>query len=321
MHVAVPRSRVIRMVLGLSLAFCTFSQLGCGPEDYQKPIQQFEDASNVVINATQESLKNANTVEQDIAIDNTAFKGKPLNLPAIGKNEIISPQEIKIRMDALKALSQYTSNLAELAGGKAGSTVGANTQKLSDSLKTLANDAKSLPASKANFIHNPKFSGLAGAAASAIGSVAQLVVEHKARRAIENSVVANDAAVTNLIQQIGIDAHQSYVRQSDAVGNYGDQLSKDYQKVLARGPDPILLLYFAKTVKSYRTEEAQLALADPQPAINKMEKAHEALVAYVKSDRDPQTLAQLTTAVQNFVAAATPLGQAVENLVSTSQNL
>ena len=318
MYLAGFRNRVVRSRLAISMAVCFLFQTGCGPENYQKPIQQFQDASTVVINTSREFLSNENTVEQNKVLDDLIFQRKPLNLPEIDKIEIITPDEIKIRTTALDALAQYTSNLAQLAQGKAGTAVADNTKKLSDSLKTLADDAKKLPATKTTFLDNAKFSGVVSAAGSAIGAVAQLIVEHKARRELQRSIVENDAAVTALIQQISDDATLSYERQKNQLGAYGSQLSRDYETGLKEKSDPIFLLNFAKTIKTYRTQKLQLSSSNPAPAIDKMKKAHEALVSYVTSDKNPKTFADLITAVQDFVSAAQPLGQAVQALVSAS---
>ena len=262
-----------------------------------------------MINATQAFLKNMNTIEQNKKLDEMVFEKKPLDLPALDREEIISAEEIKIRIDALAALTQYTSNLAQLAQGKAGSPVGDSTSKLSTSLKNLAGDAKKLPMAKATFLDNQNLSGILGMAATAVGGVAQLMVEHKARHEIEQSIVSNDAAVTALIQRISDDADGAYLRQKSQLGEYGDQLAKDYDNELRRDPDPILLLSLAETIKSYRTQAMQLSAANPAPAITKMKQAHEALVSYVKSNKNPKTLSELVTAVQDFVNATRPLEQ------------
>lgn len=316
MRLAVRQKKLARLMFVLSLAIAFTLQMGCGPEDYQKPIQQFQDASKVVINTTRIFLENQNVVEQNSVIDDAVFQRTELNIPALDKVELISQKEIKMRTDALDALAQYTSNLAQLAQGKDSSAVGTNTKNLSDSLKTTANNVRNLPPTRTGFLDNANYSGLASAAASAIGAVAQLIVEHKARREIEQSIVANDAAVTALIQQIKMDATGSYDRQKSQLGNYGNQLFKDYEIERKGTADPILLLSFARTLKNYRVQESQLSGANPAPAIDKMEKAHEALVAYVKSAKSPKTFAELVTAVQDFVSSATPLGQAVQALMS-----
>src|ERR1700719_4522347 len=98
--------------------------VGCGPEDFQKTVQQFQDASNAVISATESFLSNMNTTEQNMKLDEDVFEKRPLDLPALSHVQIISSEEIKLRTDALNSLAQYTANLSVLAQGKAGSAVG-----------------------------------------------------------------------------------------------------------------------------------------------------------------------------------------------------
>jgi hypothetical protein len=81
----------------------------------------------------------------------------------------------------------------------------------------------------------------------------------------------------------------------------------------------MLLLGFASTIKSYRAEEVQIGQANPAPAIEKMRKAHEALVSYAKSKKTPKTFAELKDTVQQFADAAQPLGQAVQALISSAK--
>lgn len=312
------RRVVLSRILVSSATLLLLLQLGCGPQDYQQPIQGFQDATAVVVNCTRVFLNNMNTIEQNSALDNLVFEQKPLNLPELNKITIITPEEIRVRTDALDALSQYTSTLAQLAQGKEASAVGDSTAKLSSSLKTLADDAKKLPANKGTGLDNPKLSGLLSAAATAVGAVAQLIVQQKARHEIERSVEENDAAVTELIQQISDESMGAYLRQQSLLGAYGDQLSKDYEKELRGHADPILLLGFAKVIKGYRAQQVQLAQANPSPAIDKMRKAHEALVTYAKSGKTPKTLTDLVRTVQEFVNAAQPLGQAIQALISAT---
>src|SRR2546423_13907315 len=74
---------------------------GCGPEDYQKPIQQFQDASAVVISTTNTFLNNENLIEQNKAIDQIVFEEKGLDLKQIDAIQYITPDEIKARTEAL----------------------------------------------------------------------------------------------------------------------------------------------------------------------------------------------------------------------------
>jgi hypothetical protein len=315
MSVGFRQRRFVRHSIISVIAIVFLLQVGCGPEDYQKPIQQFQDASNVVINTTRAFLNNMNLIEQNATLDTAIFEKKPVDMPALDKVRIISAEEIKIRTDALDALAQYTTNLAQLTQNKPKSEIGESTTKLSASIKTLADDARKIPG---GFFDNAKFSGIASATAAAVGAVAQLIVQHKARREIEQSVAANDAAITALINHISDEAVGSYLRQQAQLGAYGVQLSRDYQFELKANPDPVLLLSLGSRIKNYRIQQSELSRANPAPAIDKMRKAHEALVTYANSRRSPKTLAELITAAQDFADAAQPLGQAVQALVSSA---
>jgi hypothetical protein len=183
---------------------------------------------------------------------------------------------------------------------------------------------------------------VASAASSAISAVATLIINHKARTEIEKSVKETDPAITALIELISTDAQDSYERQKTQLENYGLDVYKMYQCEVAvvalprpdapkpEGPtcrqrapgvdsDPASLLSLADRIKSYSAQQATLANANPAPAIAKMQKAHQALVAYVSSKNSPTTLSVLVADVQNFITAALPLGQAVEALVKASK--
>jgi hypothetical protein len=322
---------------------CFSLQFASAADNSLKPIQQFQDSCNVVIAASRQFLSNQNTIEQNKAIDDAAFENAPIDLAEIDKIELITPAEIKLRTDALDALAQYTSNLADLALGKNNTEIGDNSKKLSDSLTALAGDAKKLPVSKTGFLLNAKFSGAASAAAMAVGLVAQMFVEHKARTKIYQSIVENDGAITALIALISSDAELSYERQKNQLGAYGTQLSRSYEVELVRKPDPkdcaekpaepppptdcvmnaskpdpIVMLNFASLVKTYRAQQLQLSIANPGPAIDKMKTAHQALVSYIKSE-NKEGIASLRIAMQEFVDSAQALGQAAQTLPTATK--
>lgn len=337
MNCSVGGGKTSRSKMAMIAAGILVMTLACGPADYQKPILGFQDASNTVIAADRVLLSNMNTVEQNSFIDQSVFEHKTFGPADIDARTIISSTEIKMRTQALDALSRYTTNLATLAQGKAASSVGQDTKTLSTNLQTLAKDASNqLNPDKDQAAFNTKFSGVAGAAAAAIGAVAQLIMDHKARTEIEKSIKATDKDVTALIGLIGDDAQVSYLRQKAQMGSYGMQLYKDYSCEIAAGNtpasnsdgvqcpkkekgvqgDPVALLTLADKIKSLRVQQAALENANPAPAIAQMKKSHEALVAYVSSNKSPQTLSDLITEVQAFISSAQPLGQAVQSLTA-----
>jgi hypothetical protein len=356
-------SSVTRPLPKIVLTACLVSSLACGPEDYQKPIQDFQNAANTIIAADRAFLSNENSIEQNKYIDQQVFEQKPFGPDDVEKQIIISPAEIKLRTDALDALAQYTTSLATLAKGKTDSSTGQNIKQSGTSLQTAAAVAGSQTtsnsaatadsqttstkeqAAKDQAAFKAKFSGLATAAATAIGAVAQLVIEHRARTEIKKSVAATDSQITALIDLIGEDAQGSYLRQQNQLGGYSVQLYNDYKcEILvdnksapdpsvtnprevecpkrAKGvqADPVVLLTLADRLKSLQIQRTTLANANPATAITQMQKAHTALVAYVSSNnKDTSKLSDLITDVKNFVSAAQPLEQAVQKLMTTTK--
>jgi hypothetical protein len=314
--------------------------MACGPEDYQKPIQGFQNAANTVIAADRAFLSNENNIEQNLFIDRQVFEQKPFGPADVDRQIIITPAEIKFRTEALDALSQYTTNLATLAQGKADPATGQNMKKSSTNLEASASTAGSEASSnKDQSDFNKKFSGVATAAAAAIAVVAQLIMDHKARNEIKKSVEATDKDVTKLISLIGDDAQGSFLRQQNQLGVLGVQLYKDYACEIAvddgstaevgqvRCPkrekglqaDPVTLLALGDRLKAYHTQRAALENANPALAIAQMQKAHEALVAYVSSDKNAEKLSDLIADVKNFVSAAQPLEKAVQTVMTATK--
>jgi len=304
----------------LAAAMIAVFTASCGPADYQEPVKRFQQASDVVIAATRSFLSHENTVEENAVIDREVFEQKPIDPAAITEADVISPQEIKLRTEALDALAKYTANLGQLASGKAGAEVGKDTKTLSDSLKKLAEDATSGSGAKGTILDNNKFSGIAGAAAGAIGAVAQLMIDRKARHELEHAIVSNDAAVQQLIQLIADDSTLAYERQKTTLSANGVQMYNIYKEELQRSNrDPVLLLLMADRIKSFRSQESLLPSANPAAAILAMKKAHTALVSSVATKNSSQSLSELVKAVHDFVSAAEPLGSAVQALVKATE--
>ena len=320
------RSRTTRRRLGtvgnLAILVCLLllALTGCGPEDYQKPIQQFQDASAVVISTTNTFLNNENLIEQNKAIDQIVFEEKGLDLKQIDAIQYITPDEIKARTEALDALTHYLLLLAQLAQGKAASDLDTKVKTLQDATKTLSTDLGTLPAAQGTVLDNSKFSGIASAAVQAFGAIAHLVEQRKARHEMENSILSTDSAISELIQVISDDCAVAYAREKSALGERQVQLTNDYKAEIApkeKGgtPDRIELLRLAEQIKDLRSQEAKLPGANPATAILKMRGAHRALLEYVKSPKTPKTFADLVAAVEDFAKSARPLGEAAQSLL------
>jgi hypothetical protein len=293
-------------------------ETSCGDQDYQQPIQQFQQASAAVIKSTGDFLQHMNQIEQNNAIDRAAIDRQPINLQAIRqKTEIITSNEIAVRQKALDAISSYCANLAKLAQGKNGQTQSSTGHAVSGNssdLSGVANKAKVLPSkSPAHPVDNAKLSDAANVAAAAVKLIGQEIEDRKARREIQDAVIKAEGPVNDLLAAVENDVNAAYDRQMSALGDWGIQIAKAYENEREKG-DPAALLYLSEQLKAYNSRLAILQAANPGPAISAMKDAHNKLVGYVSSPK-PETLGDLVNSAKAFFTTAEPLATATVNLL------
>jgi hypothetical protein len=304
------RSRALATIV---IVVLTVGQMACGPEDYAGLIQQFQTASAVVIQSAEMFMGNANLVEQNAKIEQLAFERRPIAQREIDTIEIISPDEIKLRKEALASLSHYLESLAGLASGKAGETIASNTTNASNSLSKLAADAAKL-APSGSILNNANFAGSLSAAATAVGTVTRLYEEHKAAKEIEKAVNDAQKPVDDLISLISDEMTAAYARQRATLSAQRVYLYGAYNAEIKQTADPVVMLNLAERIQDYRRRLAALPDANPANAIDAMKAAHGALVKFVNSDRKPKSARELITAVETFYDKVQPLAEAVQKI-------
>lgn len=291
--------------------------LGCGTQDYQKPVEQFQSASAVVVAATRAVLARVNRVERNGLVDQAVFERKMIDVPQLRSYELISQEEIDVRAKALDELQAYASNLASLVQGKDVSAIADQTNSLSKTLAALSKQAANLPVSKASFLKNADFGNALQVVATGVGLVAQIIAEHKARAELETAIAGNQKPIDDLIGLLAEELDGAYQRQRTILGAEQIYISKAYEHERSEShPDPNALLLLGDRLKSYLEQHAVLEAADPAPALKSMQAAHDALVAYAKSKHNPKSLRDLLDAAQAFSTEVQPFGQAIEALLN-----
>ena len=239
-HSSPRRVRALSVVLAALLLVQL--QTGCGNEDYQKPIKQFQDASAVVIAGARQTLLQMNDVEENAELSRQVFQGEAFDEKKIKARDLITQEEIAVRTGALDQLARYTFALADLAALKAPADVTKQFQDVGSAFTTLAKDAGKLGGSQV--FDNAKFSGAVQAATTGIGVVVRAIEERRARREIEKQIREQDAAVSSLIALIGDELQAAYQRRRQADSEEGVFLTAALKLELekpARG-DPALRL-------------------------------------------------------------------------------
>ncbi|HLZ11195.1 MAG TPA: hypothetical protein VKP58_01295 [Candidatus Acidoferrum sp.] len=311
------RISILASCAAIVLVFVLSFPAGCGNDDFARPIQQFQSASAVVIGAARQSLQQMNDVEEKSELNRQIFEGEAFDESKIKSKDVISADELNARVNALDQLTRYTSALADLAALKAPAAVAQKFQDVGSGFKALSKDAEKLLGASGSFFDNPKFSGAVQVAAAGIGAVVRAVEERRSRREIEKEIRDHDADVNLLIKLVGDELGLAYQRRKQAESGEGVFLTNSLKLELAkpRGGDPVLRLLVGDRLRAWRNRQPALANADPKPSVDAMQKAHQALVAYLTAGKSPKNLSELLAAAQSFADRVQPLGQAIAALV------
>jgi hypothetical protein len=294
--------------------------MGCVPDqDYTPVVRQFQQSADTLALAFQTLLTNANVVEYEHYIDSQAFDHAPLTPSEIDSRAVITPEELKLRSDAILALAQYTSTLATLAQGKEEGQIVAEATTASTSFSALATDAQTAAAGRHLIPTTADYAGPISSAASAAGIILGLIERHRTHEEIRQSIEKNDPALTALFNMLGTESQAIYERQKSTQRAQGVLLFTDYNREITQpNPDKDYLLQLSDRIKQFRRNQALLAQADPTAAIAAFKKSHDALVAVILAPKDakPRTLAELVTSVKSFAAEVEPLADGVQSTSS-----
>jgi hypothetical protein len=314
------------MAVGFA-AFALFitsqSVLAAGPEKatLKTVTQQFQQATAAVIASARDYFAKMNQVEQNGAIDELAFEGKPINNLVLNQIEIISPEELKVRIEAMNAVSQYTVDLANLAAGTSLKTFGSNLQELSKNLKQCSTDAGSLPSvSSGSILKSKEFPGIIGGAVTAVGTIVALIEGRRAQNEIKQQIVQQDEALTTIITTIGDEMQLAYERQRDKDSARERDLIITYnQGVSGPNPNVLVAILLAHQIEASRQQMTALADSNPTKSIAAMAKAHTAMVHYVSSGKKGADLVPLVTSMSSFLSTAQSTHAAPETAATAVQ--
>lgn len=305
------RPRALPLALLILLALT-----GCVPDqDYGPLVTEFQRSSAMLAQSFQTLLANANLIEYEHYIDTQTFDHHELAPAEIDSRSVITPEELKLRSDAILALSQYTSALATLAEGKQEAKITADADAASTSFSTLATDAQTMASSHHLITATADYSSPVSAAASAAGAILGLIARHRSREAIRQSIEKNDPALNALFDLLASESRSIYQRQRSTQSAQGVLLFNAYNNEVAQpSPDKDYVLELSERIKQFRRNQALVAQADPEPAILAFKRSHDALIAVILAPKSarPQSMAQLESSVRAFAAEVQSLADGAQ---------
>ncbi len=298
------------------MAFCLIAALaplsGCVPEGYAATVTEFEESSDRLTGVFHSLLVNANITEENHFIDSQVFAAQPIDPVSIQGSDILTPNEIKLRISAIRALADYTTALATLASGQPAAQIQIDANNASASLQTLSADAASALAHPTEGSTTPNFSGAIGSAVSAIGEVIALVEKRRGEREIRESLRKNDPQLRALFELMSKESRELYARQRLTLRATGVILFHDYDVARrAQSANSAVLMELSDRIKRYRRDTALIDEADPSRAIQAFQRSHDALVEVILAPKEKkkESLAQLIGAVKAFASEVTPLAE------------
>lgn len=294
---------------------------GCpGGQDYSKPLTQFSTAATTLDQSFQTFVNNANLIEENHYIDEQTFAKSGIHPVAIAQVDVLTPEEIKMRTSAIKALTDYTTALASLASGQPAAKIEADAKTTSGDLKTLTSDSE-----KAMLHPSPKsktadYATPISAAVSAIGEVISLFEKHRGLEEVKASLDKNDPNVTELFNLLSQESADLYARQKSDLDATGDQLYEDYNTMRQQaGVNSTDLLQLSDRIKELRKEEEALPATDPSKAIAAFKTAHDALIKAIQAPKSEkkEKMSDLFQSVQQFAKEVSPLATDLQTMGSS----
>jgi outer membrane murein-binding lipoprotein Lpp len=312
-----PVSRVFhkRNFLFIAAVVGLFCLSGCVADDQvDKAATQFVQASTTLAQVYQALLTNANSIEADDYINQETFAAmfrQPLpetqvTGPGIADSAILTPAEITLRVDAIKALTDYTTALGTLAAGKPADQIQADAAQASSSIKTFTTDLTPFITNPPKGTKAPDFATPASAAATAIGDVLKLIENHRSASEIRDNIKANDARIMPLYSMMETEAAGFFGRVITDANTFYLGVLGSYNLAIASKPvDPAAVLELSIELQQAEKDLASIQSSDPAAAIKGFGTAHAALVKLVTStttEDKKSSLAELIAQVKSFVA-------------------
>lgn len=298
-------------ITALSLVLTIFITSGCGVSGFREPVAKFQTSSAVVIASTRLYITELNKVEREHYINTQLGQRAQIKLQDIENAQVFSQDGLKARLDALAQLAGYVDLLSKLANSDAPERAKAEAKNLGDALKNLTETVNGLTSSDDN-----AFKAAISPVSTIIGEVLNFVIQQKIKDALTKAINDGEVPINNLIAVIRSDIAIAYQRKRTALSGlrvvFVDEYNREMQKGAAADAEKLRL--FSERIRDHENRWEVFASANPQEGLDAMAKAHSALITYAKSGQKKKDLASLLSAMEDFLARAKIIGQAIQEL-------
>jgi hypothetical protein len=291
------------------LIFPTLLITGCAnPAAYRAPITRFQQASTVVIESARTEYGLTNKRERDAVIDTLVTKRAKITLQVLNDKDmrVLGGDDLAARMAALDALAKHGQLLLTLASSDAPTRAKDAANSLDDAITGLS----SALGNAASDEFKLKAEGFATIAAE----VTKLALDSQISKALDTAITLSEKDVIALIRLLRDDMSVLHERRRSILSAARVSATDEYNEEVEKPkPFPEKLQKAAAEIK--RIEDAWDTLPlllGAGPGLDAMAQAHQKLVDYAKSSKNPQDLAELIEATDAFVTRSKVIADAIK---------
>lgn len=295
---------VYRIVLAAAVSIVA---VGCSTQgnfqSYQKVISEFQTATGQTSAATLDYIGSVNKFERDYEFRRLRENGKrKLDVRTLIRGKFM-PEAIQVRVQVFTVLRDYTGMLAKLADSDATERWKASTGRLKESAETLIGtlaDTKIAP--KIKDLPVAAVSGPLKSLADAIGSS---IINKKRSDALDGAILKAAPQINRIAELLRRDV-VFVTRQRASVALLDlSKIAIEYSEAQQANDDSRRIRLLESLQDALDTRETQLArLSSLEEALNGFSGAHDALVAYAKSDKGSRSLNDLIVGITRYVNIA-----------------
>ena len=289
---------------------------GCmSPAAYREPITRFQQASTVVIEGARTEYGLTNKRERDALIDSLVAKRAKITLNTLNDKEmrVLGSDDLAARMLALDALAKHGHLLLALVSSDAPTRAKDAANSLDDAIVGLSSALGRVP--------SDEFKNKAEGFATIAAEVTKLALEAEISRALDKAVTLSEKDVLALIRLLRDDMSALHERRRSILSAARVFATDEYNEALAKtNPGPDKLQKAATKIKTVEDAWDKLPLLlGAGSGLDAMAQAHQQLVEYAKSSKNPQDLAELIEATDAFVTRTKVIADAIQTIQKTKE--
>lgn len=280
----------------------------CAPATlFRDPVAKFQAGVNTTAGVIQPYFVELNRVEIEYQLHNALREKQEWGTQHLALP--FRPEAIRARLEALEIVSAYAKLLGDMANSRA-------PEELEQAAARLETNAKKLSKPLHGLLVGtdvPDFSGPLGAVVKLVGQVA---IERRRQTALTQAILTGDEPIRRIIDLLREDLAGALALRETALAQHQTVRLDIYNKARS-GASPAELLAMMEEISRLNGRLQTLRTIQVDSLLREMRAAHEALVTFAKSDKNPKDLSDLAGRVDVFADQAALVASVISAMRSS----